>query len=81
MMFPIYGKQIWFVKHIMDGNGNILEQNDFDAGLLGGVVVSQREGSRFNSQLVLSVYAWVLSGLPPTVQKQHVRLIGVSKMP
>ena len=61
----------------------------------GGVVVStvfsQREGSRFNSQLVLSawslhvlpVYAWVLSGysgfLPPS-KNMHVRLTGDSKI-
>jgi len=61
----------------------------------GGVVVStvasQREGSRFNSRLVLSVwslhvlpvYAWVLSRyssfLPPS-KNMHVRLTGDSKL-
>ena len=54
-------------------------------------VVSQQEGSRFNSQLVLSVwslhvpsmYAWGLSGYSgflPLSKNMHVRLIGVSKI-
>ena len=49
-------------------------------------VASQREGSRFNSQLwrlhVLPVYAWVLrfSGFLPPSESMHVRLNGVSKM-
>ena len=62
-------------------------------GLHGGVVVSavasQREGSKFNSQLgpfcvesaCSPVYAWVLSGYSgflPLSKNMHVGLIGVS---